>query len=357
MAPEPGHKPQRLAQLASEILLCSTTALFAGISLFSGKADSAAETTVWQQLLRVHDRIALAVGSDQLGSVYVTDERLIAKIEIPPQETLRAAADAVNRYAESQTAPVFLLAAPTSAGIYSETLPDSAPNANERMSLRHFSEMLDEPIVWLEAGNWLDAEREQYIYYRTDPCWTGYGAFCVYRAAIRRLGFNAVGYDKFAVVHCPADYYGRLAAQAHYYDTMPDLVDIYRNLSTPQNYRITALRESGNEELSSFFREDLAAERPEAVFASANEPVLRIETENQNSKDLLLLADEFGGSMIPFLMQHYRTITAVNMNLTDHSALQKEAAGEYSQILILCGANTVTAPEHLISLLTAPEVQ
>lgn len=347
-------EPRKLTQLASAILLCSTTALFAGISLFGGKYDRAAESTVWQQLLHIHDRIQLAFGSDQLGKVYVTDERLLAQNENDAPETLSAAAEAVNAYADAQSAAVFVLAAPTSAGIYSDTLPESAPNANEHMMLRRFSEMLHEQIIWLEAESWLAAEREQYIYYRTDPCWTGYGAFCVYRSAIRRLGFHAAGYDKFSVRHCDADYYGRLARAAHYYDTMPDVVDIYTNRTAAQSFRVTALRENGAEALPSFFLEQRGAEHPEEVYASVTEPVLRIETDNQNSKDLLLLSDTFGGSMIPFLMQHYRTITAVNMNLADHSVLSARASGEYSQILILCGADTLANPEKLIALLTAP---
>lgn len=357
MADTPKPKPRRIPQLASAILLGSMTALFAGISLFGGKYDRAAETTIWQQLLHIHDRIWLLVGSDQLGSVYVTDERLLAQSQMPQPETLNAAAEAVNSYAAAQSATVFLLAAPTSAGIYSDTLPDSAPNANEHQFLRRFSDLLDDSIVWLEAESWLEAERGQYIYYRTDPCWTGYGAYCVYRSAIRRLGFNANGYDKFAVRHCSGYYYGRLAEQAHYYDTMPDLVDIYTSHGGPQTVSVTALRADGAAELPSYYLEDRAKEHPAEVFAAATEPVLRIETENRNSKDLLLLCDEFGCSMIPFLAQHYRTITAVNMNLTDHSALQTQAAGTYSQILILCGANTVSAPEHLIALLTAPEAE
>ena len=120
---------------------------------------------------------------------------------------------------------------------------------------------------------------------------------------------------------------------------------------------MTALHEDGNTPLSGYFRTDLpeAKKHPEKVFAPETEPVLRIDTENQSNKDLLLLTDRCGYSMIPFLMQHYRTITAVNLPECGETDWRRLTAGSYSQILILCGTETITAPDGLQSLLAPPE--
>ena len=122
---------------------------------------------------------------------------------------------------------------------------------------------------------------------------------------------------------------------------------------------MTVLRPDGCTVLTGYFLTDLpeAKEHPEKVFALETERVLRIETENQSSRDLLLLTDRCGSSMIPFLMQHYRMITAVNLpacaeNETDWRALTD---GNYAQVLILCGTETITAEDGLQAMLAVPE--
>ena len=83
--------------------------------------------------------------------------------------------------------------------------------------------------------------------------------------------------------------------------------------------------------------------------------MLRIETDNQSSKDLLLLSDAFGYSMIPFLTRHYRSVTAVNLPLAKEQGADPVPAGSYSQILLLCGADTLMSPDGLAALLPQSE--
>ena len=339
------------AKLLSAVILSGITLLFA-LGTLLGRSD--ADNLFWQTLLRRHDALILALGTDELGTVYVTKDRLLGHFSDPDEEAVAAAANAVNRYAAEQSAQLFVLAVPTSSAIYSETLPDAAPLANEHQLLRRFSDGLDDKIIWIEASSWLSYEKEQYIYYRTDPCWTAYGAFCVYRSAIRKLGFSAVGYDRFSVRHFGADYYGRLAQQAHYYDIQPDVIDLYSNNSTVQQpERVTAIRPEGEIRLPAYYRTDLpeTETQPELIFGIESEPVLHLEMDNPGTRDLLLLTDSFGDSMIPLLMQHYRSITAVNLTLAREIDWRSLTQGEYAQILILCGTDTVAAPDGLTEML------
>ena len=359
MAEQKHRKAHLFSGTLSAWILGTATAVFAVCALISGNGAEAAEHPVWQPLLRAHDRLSLMLGNDRLGSVYVTEERLLPHLTEPKQDTVLAAAEAVNLYAASAGSSVYMLAVPTSAGIYGDMLSDAAPLTNEHQILRTFSEALQEPVLWIEAASWLSGERENYIYYRTDSHWTGYGAFCVYRSAIRKLGFNAYGYDHFNVSHFSCRYYGALSQRSHFYDLMPDTVDLYESVGEPQTQRVTVLRPDGCTVLTGYFLTDLpeAKEHPEKVFALETERVLRIDTENQSSRDLLLLTDRCGSSMIPFLMQHYRMITAVNLpacaeNETDWRALTD---GNYAQVLILCGTETITAEDGLQAMLAVPE--
>lgn len=355
MAERAERDSRTLSGMLSALILGTATAVFAVCSLISGNGAEAAEHPVWQPLLRAHDRLSLMLGNDRLGSVFITEERLLPHLEEPEAEAVTAAAAAVNQYAASAGSTVYMLAVPTSAGIYGDMLSDATPLTNEHQILRDFSSALQEPVLWIDAASWLSAERDRYIYYRTDAHWTGYGAFCVYRSAIRKLGFSALGYDRFSITHVPQDYYGDLAHQSHFYEILPDSVDLYHNSDRTQQETVTALRQDGNESLPGYFLTGLPElkDAPEKVFALETEPVLRIETENQNSKDLLLLTDRFGCSMIPFLMQHYRMITAVNLSACSETDWRKLTAGSYAQILILCGTDAIAAPDGLQAWLQA----
>ena len=217
----------------------------------------------------------------------------------PAQDAASKAAQAINTFAAQTDVPVYLLAVPTSAGIYSYTLPESAPLVNEHTFLQGaegLANLLSDQVHWIEAESWLASEKDQYIYYRTDPCWTSFGAYCAYRSAIRKLGFTAVGYDRFSVTHFSSDYYGRLADEICYYETQPDLVDLY------------------------------------------------------TCSD-----DDFGAAMIPFLLQHYHIVDTVNLELAGDIDWRSMTNGTYSQILILCGADTVIAEDGLATMLAVPE--
>ena len=354
-----GQKTHVRGSFASAVILFASTAFFAVGSLIAGAGADASDSPFWKPFLRAHDRITLAIGGDTIGDVYVTGERMLRRSPQPSAEAVTAAADAVNRFAADTDVPVYLLAAPTSAGIYGDTLASAAPIANEHTVLRDLSAQLSDRVVWIEAESWLAGEKEQYIYYRTDPCWTGYGAFCAYRSAIRRLGFSAIGYDKYSVQHFCDNYCGSLVQESHYSEIKPDLIDLYTCPGEPQDVTVTVRRSEGREQFDSYFRTDADDVRddPAKVFFSAAEPFLRIETTHQNSKDLLLLTDRFGAAMIPFLLQHYHIVDAVNLELETDTDWRSLAHGTYSQILILCGADTVTAPDGLVSMLAEPSAE
>ena len=56
----------------------------------------------------------------------------------------------------------------------------------------------------------LEAESNDYIYYRTFPYWTSYGAYSVYRSVIQKLGFVPISYDHYTVSHVKSDARGAL---------------------------------------------------------------------------------------------------------------------------------------------------
>ena len=348
----PAKAPFR--QALSAFLILGTACLFAGASLFGGT-----DSTVWNPLLALHDRSYVLLGGDTVGEVYVTKDRLLRRRVQYDEKDLAASADAISRFAKQTDIPVWFMGVPTSAGIYADTLSDAAPRVNERALLRTFSEQLDPKIGWLEAASWLNGMKEQYVYCRTDSRWTSYGAFYIYQSVIRKLGFQAIGYDHFTITHFSSNYYGNLAQEIRYYDVLPDLVDLYTAENEPAPLSITAYRPDGSSvPLQSYYRKEDAAESGNAydVFGLEHFAALQMEMKNKSAKHLLLLSDSFGSPMLPFLWQHYHNITAVNLPLAreiDWKALTKDM--EYSHIIILCSTDTLLDPQGMDALRISAE--
>ena len=340
----------KMSALYSAVILCGTIGTLSVATLLYGRGDHDG-IAIWQPLLRAHDAFMLALGQDEFGNVYITEERLLRRSPSPDTETAEAAANALKDFAESSSAPVYLLAVPTSAGIYGNTLPEHAPLAGEHTLLRTVSGQLDDRLTWIEAESWLEAEKEQYIYYRTDPCWTSYGAFCVYRTAIRKLGFTAVGYDRYMITHFTDNYYGPLAQDSYYDRIKPDLIDLYRNEEGQPLQSISAVQPDGSEiQLSGYEQPELAKQTddPAAVFGLNAYPAIQAETANENNKELLLLTDDFGSVMMPFLLQHYHRITAVNLSRAEGAQRDLMQTKDVSQVLILVSAETLAKPLNLL---------
>ncbi len=324
-------------------LLCGAAALANG----AAKGDTASAVPYSAQLTEWYNGLRLQTGSDMIGSVYVTDDRMLRHYAAYDMNMAQQLISQVNDFAQKQSAPIYWIAVPTAAGIYAGTLPQNAPQANEQALLSAAAEALDDRITNIEIYSWLYAMRDESIYYRTDTRWTSYGAYSAYRTAIRKLGFSALGYDRFRITHLTASYQGNLAAETGYYRITPDVVDLYECENGAECTSIVVYAADGSvTQTDSLYDTQLCndaarlAYEAYGIFPAANAPMLQIETDLKNGRQLLLLTDDYGAAMIPFLTQHYAKITAINTQLADES-ITETLGSDDTQILIVCSADTI----------------
>ena len=116
--------------------------------------------------------------------IYIDEERLLDTA--PAVDSgMTEAASAVNKFAENYDGAVYFAAIPTSAGVYSSTLPGYLGNDTEKQQIDSFYNQLSSRIRTIDAYNILKMLSDNYIYYRTDPRWTSYRAYAVYRTVIQ----------------------------------------------------------------------------------------------------------------------------------------------------------------------------
>ncbi len=296
--------------------------------------------------------IELAVGKKELNGVYITDERLIEKLPEPDYNETDKAIEAINTFSQNnKETPVYMLLAPTSAGIYEDELPKNAPQVNQKEFINYVYNNLNENITTIDIFNILNSLKDEYLYYRNDHHWTSLGAYYAYNATIQKLGFSPIVYDKYNIEHASDSFKGTFYSNSLYNKIKADTVDIY---SYDEGSKVTEyIVNNGKEELnydSIYFREFLDQKDKYSTYLGQNQPLVTIKTDVHNDKKILIIKDSYAHCFAPFLTQHYSEITLLDLRYVNTSAKDIVNISDYSQVLLLYNASTFTTDENVKKL-------
>ena len=275
------------------------------------------------------------------GGVYITESRLL-DTEPPVTDSMNPAAEAVNSFASAYGGAVYFAAVPTSSGVYSDLLPAYLNTVTEKQTIDSFYGELDPGIRKIDAYNILKMLSDSYIYYRTDPRWTSYGAYAVYRTVIQKLGFQPSKYDKYTIEHVTDSYRGTLFRRSQYMLSKPDLVDIYEYSGGAEVSRCIAVDKDGNETPAELYdRSALDTADMYSIYLGKPAPLLRIETSVNNERRLLVIKDSLADCFVPFLIQHYSRIDVISPELLDSDITDYIDPSDYEQALFLFGIDSL----------------
>lgn len=289
-------------------------------------------------LFRVKSRADLLLGEKMIRGVYITDEMLLKRLsseDAPAPETL---AEPVNRFYEKTELPTFLILLPSSSEIYKTLLPANAVSAEQKSRIQAVYAETANGIRCVDAYNILSSLKENYIFYRTDTRWTCYGAYYVYQSAIQKMGFAAVPYDRYVILHLSTEFRGDLYEQTLYDGVRSDVLDCYTYEDGARITEVTAWYPDGTSEDRGRTLHNEAALGSDDLYGfylGAPCERLVVKTSVDNGKKLLLFQDDSGDCMVPFLLQHYSEISIVDLSMIRDIA--EVDTSEYTQALFLCG--------------------
>ncbi len=276
-----------------------------------------------------------------VNGVYVSSKRLL-NADFPETFPTDKAASSVNRFTSEHNGAVYFVAVPTSSGVYSDELPPYMTVNYEREQINAVYDSLDNRIRTVDACNILKMLNDHYIYYRNDSKWTSYGAYCVYRTVIQKLGFQPVTLDKYTINHISDDFYGNLYNRTRYTKAKADLIDIYEYPEGARVMNCTKTMSDGKvvqsgqydiKKLNTGYKYD--------VYAGERAPVTNITTDVNNDKKLLVIGDSYVDCFIPFLVQHYTDITVVYPEELEKPVDEYIDTNDYEQTLFLFGIDSI----------------
>ncbi len=277
-----------------------------------------------------------------VNGVFIADEMMLAVPE-DKENSVQGTADKINNFCKDYDGAVYVAAVPSSAGVYSEKLPDYCDRDYEKKLIDELYASLDGSIRKIDAYNILKMLNENYIYYRNDSRWTGYGAYCVYRTVIQKLGFMPSAYDKYTIRHVSADFRGNLYNRTQYTDIKADMLDIYNIEGGAEILCCTAYDNEGNAyEKSLYDLSKVDTNDMYKLYMGYELPYVKIKTSVNNERKLLVIKDSYGDCFIPFLAEHYSEIAVISPEYADDISADIINIQEYEQTLFLFGIESVS---------------
>ena len=280
-----------------------------------------------------------------VNGVYVSDDRLISTDDKGITDA-SAMADIFDSFAENYDGMVYFAAIPTSAGVYGDVLPGHIVRQTESQQINALYYAMDSDIRKIDAYNILKMLKDNYIYYRNDTKWTSYGAYCVYKTVIQKLGFQPNSYDKYSIEHVTDNFRGNLYNRTLSRRPKADIMDIYEYHNGAEVTSCIVVRRDGiNAEGQIFDREKLETGDMYSMYLGDAVPIMRITTSANTDKKLLVIKDDFGDCFVPFLLQHYSEITVVDPSVMSGKLSDYVNADDYGQTLFLFGTDSLSDRE------------
>lgn len=173
-------------------------------------------------------------------------------------------------------------------------------SVSQKETIALTQEFFNDKIISINVWDTLYFHKEEYLYFRSDHHWTQRGAFYAYQEFAKILGEEAPEISNYTI-NKYEDFVGSLYLLTKNKELLkdPDYIEVF-NYNLPYKYYGIGEEVLYNEG-SVYVKEWLKREEKYAVFMGGDYPLLKIETENNFGRNILVLKDSYANAFIPFL--------------------------------------------------------
>lgn len=264
---------------------------------------------------------------EQKGTYLLTDTA-IYKETIRDAQTYTAWAQGINKLArEFPDKKIMAMSPPTSFLFYADPKYFKQEN-DQKAGIADLYAQLDESVIPIDPIPFLEQHKSEYIYFRTDQHWTARGAYCGYLAFCEKTGITPLSLDEFQPNTFYHDFLGshyrvlKDTAKAKIIKGSPDYIEyfvppvecnvtIYDNASSMEGGRKGQLFDLNVKESPTYYY----------MFLGDDYPCVKITTDTNNGRSLMVFKDSYADAFAPFLTAHYQTIYVVDYR--DYNSTKK----------------------------------
>lgn len=306
----------------------------------------------WIALKNDADKI---MGKTENNGVFVTNNMMMQKWSGYDETVYERNLNAINGFIEKHgEIPAYFMLVPNAQEIYKENVPKYAQVGNQKEFIDNFYSSLKNPAGTIDVYSPLSANKDSYIYYRTDHHWTSYGAYLAYIAAGEVLGYTGTSIEDFTVEHASNEFKGTLYSKTLDTSVTLDTIDYYTLTENEPSVKVSVYADfdTVNKKVkykdyySMYFREFLDVKDKYSSFLGQNSPIVTVENENAKSDNsLLIIKDSYAHSVVPFLSKEYKKVTMIDLRYIHTDFQIMVNLKDYDRLLFLYNVITFSEDE------------
>lgn len=252
------------------------------------------------------------------------------------ERNMEALAQFVEKYQEQLgTEHITVMIVPNAVEILRDKLPPLAPPSDETEYLNRVAKALPENI-WLDTAEILWSHEEEELYYKTDHHWKTLAAFYVYQEWAKEQRFYVPELSDYRIETVTDSFEGTIQSKLGI-QGLGDTIELF----LPQKeIDYTMQREdSGSLENSIYDYAALDTKDKYAVYLGGNQGLLRINTNADSDRKILVIKDSYANCFIPFMLGEFQTIDVLDLRYDRQRLSERIAEGSYTDVLFLYNAS------------------
>ncbi|MBU5483683.1 hypothetical protein KQI86_05025 [Clostridium sp. MSJ-11] len=280
------------------------------------------------------------MGKKDNNGVYLgKDGYLFQMFNKPEEKDFKNKIESINSFS-SQNPKInkYFMLVPNSIEILEDKLPMFASPDDQKLYIDKVQNSLDKSINFVDVYSPLKDKKNEYIYYKTDHHWTTKGAYYAYKVLASAMNFTPKTEEDFNISKVSDDFYGSMYSKSGFRGLEPDSINLY----LPKNEQNLIVSYSDKDENSNsiYTMDNLNKKDKYTVFLDGNHPVVKISTQVENGKKLLIIKDSYANSFVPFLLDHFNEIYMVDLRFYNENLNDLINKNNIDNALILYNVNT-----------------
>ncbi len=238
---------------------------------------------------------------------------------------------------------------PNAVDILEDKLPPFASPYNEENYLEQIAAGL--PMgVWFDAASVLKEHSNENLYYKTDHHWKTLSAFYVYQEWAKEQGYTVPELSDYEIRTVTDDFEGTIQSKLGI-RTSGDTIELFL---PKHEIPYTVIRDDTEMKTETDTLYDYSAldtKDKYAVYFGGNQALIKIQTEADTARKILVIKDSYANCLIPFMLGEFDEVDVLDLRYTRRGLSELIAEGEYTDLLVLYNASGFAEDMNMTKLL------
>ncbi|MDY4127870.1 DHHW family protein [Peptostreptococcus porci] len=303
-------------------------------------------------LIKIKAKFDLMTGKKEINGVYIAkNDYLMEGFKRSDDNSTLSKLSEINKFTNNNTGlKVSMMLVPNKVEIYSNLLPKSNPNDSQKEYVNFVKKNLDSKIKVVELFDVFEKNKNNIdLYFKTDHHWTTDGAYLAYVEYCKALNLEPINENMLERNLASDSFKGSLYYKNGAEIGFPD--ELYLYLNKNEDKPVLVKYYDDLKKVPSLYDvSKLQGRDPYEVFTGGNHTQIKIRTNIDTKRKLLVVKDSYANAMLPFLVNNFSEITVVDLRYFTGSLQDVIQNNELTDVLFLNNINTFNTDSSILSV-------